>query len=305
MMHKLAALVSCFFLVCLVTFAQAENCANVKSGIGANPRPQNASRDIVGKDIDEIQAQGFIEIGVYADFAPWSFVKDRKTAGVDIELGKLIASELGVEARFNVLAADENVDADLRNKVIRGPAVGGKVSNLMMHVPYSFEFQCRNEAVVMTGLYHQEQVAIAYRKDAYADGKLPVPTYFRFDPVGVENDSLADFYLTSLNNGMLLPMITHYPKIEAAMDGMKKAEVKAVMGQLSQLEFLKSETIGVHTPPLAGLATGKWPIGIAVRFNWRSLGYAVDDAINAGLKDGRIAAIFKQFGLTHTPAEVQ
>jgi hypothetical protein len=288
-----------------VTIAQAENCANVKSGIGANPRPQNASRDIVGQDLDEIQQRGFIEIGVYADFAPWSFVKDGKTVGVDIEIGKLIAAELGVEARFNVLASDENVDADLRNMVIRGPVVGGKASNLMMHVPYSFEFQCRNEAVVMTGLYHQEQVAIAYRKDAYTDGKLPVPAYFRFDAVGVENDSLSDFYLTSLNNGMLLPMITHYPKIEAAMDGMKKAEVKAVMGQLGQLEFLKDETIGVHTPPLAGLATGKWPIGIAVRFNWRSLGYAVDDAISAGLKDGRIAAIFKQFGLTHTRVEIQ
>ena len=83
----------------------------------------------------------------------------------------------------------------------------------MMHVPYSFDFQCRNEAVVINGLYHQEQIAIAYRKEAYADGKLPVPAYFRFDPVGVENDSLADFYLTSVNNGMLAPMMTRYPSI--------------------------------------------------------------------------------------------
>lgn len=305
MKHKLVSLVSGCFFASLVTLAQAENCANVKSGIGANPKPQNSSRDIVGQDLDEIQARGYVEIGAYTDFAPWSFIKDGKPAGIDIEIGKLIAADLGVEARFNLLAADENVDADLRNMIIRGPVVGGKISNIMMHVPYSFEFQCRNEAVVMTGLYHQEQVAIAYRKDAYADGKLPVPAYFRFDPVGVENDSLSDFYLTSFNKGMLVPMITHYPTINAAMDGMKKAEVKAVMGQLAQLEFLKNESIGVHTPPLAGLATGKWPIGVAVRFNWRSLGYAVDDAINAGLKDGRINAIFKQFGLTHTPAETQ
>jgi polar amino acid transport system substrate-binding protein len=292
-------------LVALATLAHAENCANVKSGIGANPKPQNASRDIVGQDLDDIKERGFIEIAAYSDFAPWSYVEDGKVVGVDVEIGKLIASELGVEARFNLLAADENVDADLRNMVIRGPVVGGRVSNIMMHVPYSFEFQCRNEAVVMTGLYHQEQIAIAYRKDAYLDGKLPVPAYFRFDPVGVENDSLADFYLTSLNNGMLLPMITHYPAIEAAVGGLKKAEVKAVMGQLSQLEFLKDQTIGVHTPPLAGLSTGKWSIGVAVRFNWRSLGYAVDDAITAGLEDGRIDAIFKQFGLTHTLAPPQ
>lgn len=278
----------------------AENCANVKSGLNANPKPQNASRDIIGQDLDEIQERGFIEIGVYADFAPWSFLKDGKPAGVDIDIGKLIASDLGVEARFNVLPADENVDADLRNMIVRGPVIGGKVSNVMMHVPYSFDFQCRNEAVVINGLYHQEQTAIAYRKEAYADGKLPVPAYFRFDAVGVENDSLADFYLTSVNNGMLSPMMTRYPTIEAAVDGMKKGEVKAVMGPLSQLEFLKDDSIGVHTPPLVGLSTGTWPIGLAVRFNWRPLSYAADDAITAALQDGRIKAVFAKYGLTHT-----
>ncbi|MEN9896176.1 MAG: hypothetical protein RIR97_2028 [Pseudomonadota bacterium] len=300
MMKPIVAVIGSLFLASMVTLAHAENCANVKSGLGANPKPQNASRDIVGQDIDEITARGYIEIGVYADFKPWSYLDAGQIVGVDVEIGKLIASELGVKARFNMLAADENVDADLRNMVIRGPVVGGRVSNVMMHVPYSFEFQCRNEAAVITGLYHQEQIAIAYRKDAYADGKPPVPAYFRYDRVGVENDSLADFYLTSLNNGMLLPTITHYPTIDLAMEGMKKSEVKAVMGQLSQLEFLKDETIGVHTPPLVGLSTGKWPIGIAVRFNWRSLGYAIDDAITAGEKDGRIDAIFKKFGLSHT-----
>lgn len=280
--------------------ANAANCENVKSGLNANPKPQNASRDIIGQDLDEIQERGFIEIGIYSDFAPWSFVANGKPAGVDVEIGKLIAETFGVEARFNILSADENVDADLRNMIVRGPIIGGKVSNVMMHVPYSFEFQCRNEAVVINGLYHQEQIGIAYRKDAYADGKLPVPAYFRMDPVGVENDSLSDFYLTSMNNGMLVPMMTRYPSMKAAMDGMKKGEVKAVMGTLSQLEFLKDDTIGVHTPPLVGLSSGKWPIGLAVRFNWRPLSYAADDAITAALKDGRIKAIFEKFGLTHT-----
>lgn len=294
------ALVTALGVLALGTSASATNCANVKSGLNANPKPQNASRDIVGQDLDEIQERGFIEIGVYADFAPWSFLENGKPAGVDIEIAKLVAADFGVEARFNILPADENVDADLRNMIVRGPVIGGKVSNLMMHVPYSFDFQCRNEAVVINGLYHQEQIAIAYRKDAYADGKFPVPAYFRFDPVGVENDSLADFYLTSVNNGMLSPMMTRYPTISAAMGGMKKGEVKAVMGPLSQLEFLKDETIGVHTPPLVGLSTGTWSVGLAVRFNWRPLSYAADDAITAALQDGRIQAVFDSYGLTHT-----
>ena len=280
--------------------AFAANCENVKSGLNANPKPQNASRDIIGQDLDEIQQRGFLEIAAYSDFAPWSFEKDGKPSGIDIDVGKLIAKALGVEARFNILSADENVDADLRNMIVRGPVIGGKVSNVMMHVPYSFDFQCRNEAVVINGLYHQEQIAIAYRKEAYADGNLPVPAYFRFDPVGVENDSLADFYLTSVNNGMLAPMMTRYPTMAAAMEGMKHGDVKAVMGPLSQLEFFKDDTIGVHTPPLVGLSTGKWSIGLAVRFNWRPLSYAVDDAVTAALADGSIKEIFAKYGLTHT-----
>ncbi len=280
--------------------AFAANCSNVKSGLNANPKPQNASRDIIGQDLDQIQERGFMDVAVYADFAPWSFIKDGKPAGVDVDIARLIAKEFGVEARINVLQADENVDSDLRNMIVRGPVIGGKPSNLMMHVPYSFDFQCRNEAVVINGLYHQEQIAIAYRKDAYADGSLPVPAYFRFDPVGVENDSLSDFYLTSVNNGMLSSMMTRYPTMEAAMTGLKAGEVKAVMGPLSQLEWLKDNTVGVHTPPLAGLSTGKWPIGLAVRFNWRPLSYAADDAITAALQDGRIKAIFESYGLTHT-----
>ena len=280
--------------------AFAANCSNVKSGLNANPKPQNASRDIIGQDLDEIQERGFMEVAVYADFAPWSFIKDGKPAGVDVDIARLIAKEFGVEARINVLQADESVDSDLRNMIVRGPVIGGKPSNLMMHVPYSFDFQCRNEAVVINGLYHQEQIAIAYRKDAYTDGSLPVPAYFRFDAVGVENDSLADFYLTSVNNGMLSQMMTRYPTMEAAMTGLKAGEVKAVMGPLSQLEWMKDETVGVHTPPLAGLSTGKWPIGLAVRFNWRPLSYAADDAITAAMQDGRIKAIFDSYGLTHT-----
>ena len=66
----------------------------------------------------------------------------------------------------------------------------------------------------------------------------------------------------------------------------------------------RTTTVGVHTPPLVGLSTGKWPIGLAVRFNWRPLSYAADDAITAALQDGRIKAIFAKYGLTHTPPVV-
>ncbi len=42
---------------------------------------------------------------------------------------------------------------------------------------------------------------------------------------------------------------------------------------------------------------GTWTLGVAVRHNYRQLGYAVDDAIGAAIADGRLEAVFAGFGL--------
>ena len=133
------------------------------------PRPQNVSRDIVGADLDTIVDRGFITFAAYEDFPPWSYEQDGKPAGVDIEIGRLIAEDLGVEARFQLVAAGENLDADLRNWIWKGPVVSGRVANVMLHVPYDSDYACRVEQVTFTGQYQQERIGIAYRKDAYPD----------------------------------------------------------------------------------------------------------------------------------------
>lgn len=267
------------------------------------PKPQNASRDIVGKDLDEIIEQGFIEFAAYEDFAPWSYEKSGQTVGIDIQIGRLIAAELGVEPRFRLVPAGENLDADLRNNVWQGPVIGGRVANVMLHVPYDSEYACRVDQVVFTGQYAAEQIAIAYRDDAYPDGSKPVPAYFRVDTVAVENDSISDFYLTSFAGGQTAAGVRRYASYDAAMDALARGETMAAMGPLAQLEAGWTDGISIHQPPLAGFAVSRWTVGVAVHMAYRALGYAVDDAILAGLGDGRIAAIFEDAGLTHLAPE--
>jgi len=208
------------WLVALLVFlafpAFSQNCEGVKSGLDADRKPQNANRDIIGKSFDEILDRGWMQFAVYEDFPPYSFEEGGVLKGIDIDLGRLIAEDFGVEARFYQTGAAENVDADLRNNVIRGGLVGGAVSNVMLHVPYNRELGCRMEQVVLTGQYFNETLAIAFDKATYPEDK-PVPAYFRFDPVGVENDSLADFYLSRAFGGQLVSKITRYPTPEAAM----------------------------------------------------------------------------------------
>jgi len=174
----------------------------------------------------------------------------------DRTLAKLIAEDLGVEARFRSVAAGESVDADLRFHVWKGPLVEGEVVNVMMHVPYNRELDIRNEQIVLTGQYMRESTAIAYSREVYPDDK-PIPAYFRFDTVGVENDSLADFYLSSLAGGQIVPNMRRYPTPADAMKALAAGEV----------------------------------------------GYALDDAISAAINDGRLEAIFENYGLTYQPPE--
>lgn len=263
-------------------------------------RPQNASRDIVGQDLDRILERGFMTFAVYEDYPPYSWQENGEDRGVDVEIARLIAEAIGVDARFDFVTSGETLDADLRNHVWKGPVVGGAVSNVMMRVPYDPRFACRVEQVVFTGLYAEESIAIAYRRDAYPDDP-PVPAYFRFDSVAVENDSISDFYLTSFPGGQLAQNIRRYRDMTEAMAALSDGEVKAAMGPRSQLDFGLAEGIGVHQPPLPGFSAGHWTLGVAVHFAYRPLAYAVDDAIYAALEDGRIAGIYERYGLSFTP----
>lgn len=261
------------------------------------PKPQNVGRDIVGQDMDAIQDQGHMTFAVYDDYPPYSWEDAGKPRGVDIDIARIIAADLGVEARFNFVAAGENLEADLRNNIWKGALIGGRVSNVMMRVPYDSAFKCRVEQVVFTGQYSAESIAIAYDKASYPDEK-PVPAYFRFDAVAVENDSISDFYLSSFAGGQLAGKMQRYPDMVKAMQALNNGETKAAMGPLAQLEYGLDDATAVHRPPLAGFAVSNWTLGVAVSFSYRPLSYAVDDAINYALQDGRIAAVFESYGLS-------
>ncbi|MEI4487262.1 transporter substrate-binding domain-containing protein [Frigidibacter sp. MR17.14] len=275
-------------------------------GYVAQPRPQNTPLEDVGRSYDRIIDEGWIEFALYEDFAPWSDLVDGKPVGVDVEIGRLIAKALGVEARFRLVPASENLDADLLNYVWKGAAVDGHVSDVMLHVPYDSDYACRFDQVVFTGQYGGESVAIGYRLKDYPE-KGPSPNYFRYDTVGVENDSIADFYLTSIGNGSVEQSIHRYRSTAAAVDAMAQGEVMAVMGPRAQIEGAiaghAEAGLAVHEPPLIGFTRGRWTIGVAVSAQHRDLGYAVDDAIAQGLDDGRIAKIFQSHGLTFRAPE--
>ena len=254
---------------------------------------------IVGQDFDTILERGFLTFAVYEDFAPYSWLSGTEPKGIDIEIANTIAKEMGVQAKFNFFAADENVDADFRNQVWRGGLVNGEVWNFTMHAPYNKDLQCRNEFVVLGGQYFNETLATAYWKDAFPDC-APTTPFYPFHKVGVEVHTISDFYLGNFNGGMLINNIVHYPDHKAAIEGLSEREVDAVMGVKGKLEYLdQSDDIAVDSPPLINFALNEWTIGIAVNFRYRELFYTADGTIADMLTDGRMQQIFEKYGISY------
>ena len=271
------------------------NCEDLAKGFGDVVPKRADTINIVGQDFDTILERGYLTFAVYEDFAPYSWQDGTDAKGIDIEIAKVIAEEIGVAARFNFFASDENVDADFRNQVWRGALINGEVSNIMMHAPYNKDLQCRNEFVVLGGQYFNETLATAYWTDAFPDG-APTTPFFRFHKVGVENDTVSDFYLVNFNGGMLRKNVIHYDDHQQAFDGLLQREVDAVMGVKGKLEYLDktsdlADKVAVDSPPLVNFALNEWTIGIAVNFRYREVFYTADGIIEDMVKDGRMQTI--------------
>ena len=243
----------------LAAFPVFARCENVTPG----PKPQNTTREFVGQTMDEIIDRGSLNIAVYDDFPPYSWLDGGTPRGVDVEVGRILAEALGVTPEYRFVQAGENLQTDLMAYIWRGTVQKEPVSNVMMRVPYDSEFTCLVEQVVFTGQYAAEEIAIAYRRDAYPDAiegddprheGAPVPAYFRFDTVAVENDSIADFYLTSFPGGQIGDSIHRFKSMAQAMEALSAGETMAAMGPRAQLQFGATDGVAVHQPPLPGFA---------------------------------------------------
>jgi polar amino acid transport system substrate-binding protein len=257
---------------------------------------------------DDVIKSQFIEFAVYRDFPPYSFLKDGQPAGIDIDIGKRIASEMGVEPRWFWLTADETVDDDLRNAVWKGSVIGRKVADVMLRVPYDREFSYaqdgyglpRNDMVVMLAPYHKESWQLL--RDLNKTGKVRNLAIFQYQPIGVELDSLPDFFLVGTYQGRLRENVHHYPSVFAALADFKAGKLSAVAGMRSQLEWgldSKPHNFDIDNDGLESLGRKSWDIGIAIKHSYRQLGYAVDAVISDMVTNGEMEAIFSRYRVSY------
>ena len=267
------------------------------------------------RTFDQMIADGELKVAVYKDFAPYSFEDQGQAKGVDVELAQALAKALGVRLQLIWAPPGEKLDDDLRDYIWRGSQLRNQqLADLMMRVPYDHDYaqkrnelgELNNDHVVMFGPYQSECWQVAYdrrRLDSVASVAV-----FEQHPIGVEVDSVPSFYLTSVFNGMLAAKTHHYPGVPQAFVAMKAGEVDAVMAMRGEVDWQVHEA---HDPQVAlaenaypNMGKQRWEIGMAVHESNRQLSYAVEEALEALIREGKVQAIYAGYGLQYEVPEM-
>lgn len=259
------------------------------------------------RPVDDVIDSGKLVVFAYSDYAPYSWDSDDGPQGIDIEIAKHFGKALGVEIEFLIRGADENFDDDLRVNIWKGDLIHGKAADVMMHAPFDREVDVRNEFIVLTAPYFQEQMALVFNKAVHPT----VETFGRFvsKPITVELDTAGDFFLSGAFRGQLQQSVQRGRTFADAQRLYLDGTVGALLGSRAQAEWVAFQASdiesGIAQPPMPGIVRRGWPIGIAVKHDSRDLGYALGDVLTDLTESGEMQAIYAKFGVEWLPPELE
>ena len=279
-------------ILALLLLAEFALATEVNDGNELLNRPAERTYDII---LDS----GYLKVGVYEDFPPYSYELDGEPRGIDIELGRRIAKEMGVEFKVHWIIPDENLGDDLRNNVWKGHYLAKqRLADVMLRVPYDKTYaymqdstgEYINEQVVLFGPYQQETWQIAYNPEEL--DSVETVAVFQYNRIGVEIDTLPDFYLTSAFGGRMREQVRHYTNVADAFKAMRNGEVSAVMGMRSEIdhELARPENDGFKAADngFPGIGKQVWDVGMAIKHTHRQLGYALEAIVDRLVKAGQM-----------------
>lgn len=264
---------------------------------------------------DDIIDSGVLKVAMYENFPPYSFMLDGEPRGVDVELANKLAAGLDLKVEVLWVTPDETLDDDLRNFIWKGHYLRPDVlADVMMRVPYDREFSYKqnelgeliNELVVMFGPYQRERWQTAH-DDRRLD-EVPSVGVFRYHPVGVEVESVPSFYLSSIFNGSISPMLHHYPTAQAAFAAMQAGEVDATMAMRGEIDWLLAQAADEHLKlaenAYPNMGKQVWELGMAVHESNRQLAYAIEGVLEGLIKEGVLQDSYASYGLRYEMPEL-
>ncbi len=248
----------------------------------------------------ETMTPGRLRIAVYDDFAPYS----GGGKGIDVAIGKELAKRLGLEPEVVEFTADENMNDDLRNMVWKGHYLGTRPADVMLHVPVDKYLADSNDKVKIFAPYHLESVAVIRdpkRVPPVAGSAARALEVFTREKIGVETASLADDFLLQVLNGRLRDNVVHFHTVAEAVKALEAGEIAAVMATRAEIEGAargSGERFQISSVAMPELRIKGWPLGMAVKADADALADALKGAMGEIRRDGTLARIFSEFGVT-------
>ncbi|MGQ0698639.1 MAG: substrate-binding periplasmic protein [Panacagrimonas sp.] len=256
-----------------------------------------------------VKARGSLEVAVYDSFPPYSYkATDGRPAGVDVDIGRALAEKLGLQSKTRLFPAGENMGDDLRNNIWKGAILGGGVADVMLHVAADPQFAAREDKAAFFGAYFHEAVSVVYHPKKIEAFESPLA--LTGHKVGVEIDSISDYYMSGAFNGRLRTVAVRHATLSEAVAAFKSGAVDALMAPRGELQgLMKSAQVGDLTykqQELVGMFRTSWDIGMAVKRNDNtSLRDALAKALEELRAEGRLAAIFKAHGIEYAAPAAQ
>ena len=255
--------------------------------------------------LDQIRNLGVLRVAVYHDNRPWSWNHEGRPTGIDADIGMALAEALGVKADIALFAADENVSDDLRNAVWRGGLLGFRAADVMLHVPFDLNFAKTEDNVVFVAPYYRESfTGLCSSQTANCDSP---PQLFVGKPVAAELESIPDIYLMGSFGGILRGDVRHYPTGFEAAQAVQSGEAELAVATKAQIQSAMASNPAsraqIRKSPLPQVPSKGWDIGMAVKENSRSLGFAIEDIVSGMIADGRMADIFARHGVEWEAAD--
>ena len=282
---------------CLKSVTTTLMAASIAIGLphGASARP-----------LDDVLASKVLNVVVYNDLAPYSWEQSGVAKGIDADIGRAIARQLGVEPNILVRAPGEDVDDDLRSNIWQGPRFGGTIGDVMMHIPVDRELAARNNLVAISNPYFHERIALATHPDLV--GEDEGLEAFRTKKIAVQFSTSAHYYLAFALDGAIRKNVHPYKKLSDAAATFLSRDSAGLMAPRGELEAAllgHTEKVRITEPELITALKTQWNIGTAVNHDSRDLGYAIGGAIDALRTSGELQEIFGKHGVTYVPPPVR
>ena len=258
------------------------------------------------RPLDDVLTSRVLNVVVYDDLAPYSWEQDGVAKGIDADIARAIARELGVEANILVRPPGEEVDDDLRSNIWQGPRFGGTIGDVMMHIPVDRELAARNNLVAISNPYFHERIALATHPDLVTDDEgLDA---FRTRKIAVQFSTSAHYYLAFALNGTIRKNVHPYKKLSDAADTFLSRDSAGLMAPRGELEAVllgHTDKVRITEPELVTELKTNWNVGTAVNEDSRDLGYAIGSALDALRSSGELKEIFAKYGLTYVEPAVR